>query len=390
MNSFIFISVVCFLILPKIGVVDLSIISLSIASILILITNNYLYKINERILYLSFISISIFVVSIISFFFNDALNFDIQFVFKPIRILIILYLLTLVFSYFDKRTIIKIIAIAAFVNSLVICIQYLFQYFSISDAVLLNPNFSERVITPYRKPGLMSGYPTAGILSIIGFISATYLFVTSRRYKDKVLYCIFLFITALTCFLTARTAVYFFIIFGLPFFVISSLSNKQYKNIAIISIFIMLVFGYIIISDSKIINGTVDKMFVNISNYIETGSFFDYSTKDLVTNHYTLPYTDKDFLIGNSLPAQLNVVNSDVSLFRIVWANGVFSAILYFFSFFYMTCSAYFCAKGRIDKLMVIFFFVPLLIANAKGFYIFSRVIGDISILFWGACVYKK
>lgn len=390
--SLIYILLVFFLIMPKIGSFDIPVISLFICFSIVFVRNHLIgsrkivsININKNHYIMIILMIFLFALTVVSFFVNHGGNVDLQFLAKPIRVVIIMFLLAYITS--SERIEIKdaafVLIIATTINSSVVISQYMFQVlFGISD-FLLNPNFSESVITPYRKPGLMSGYPTAGIFSIFGVLSIIYVYM-SKLISNKLFFLLFL-INTVACFLTARTAVYMWIVFALPYLILTLFYFKKHKEIVLIFLIFSSFSSYIISSDNKVLDGTLDKMFANVNNYIETGSFNDYSTEDLLENHYEFPDDPYVFFFGNSTSPSESLVNSDVSIFRITWYSGFPSSLLYLIACLFMWITA---IKGTLlkrDKLFINVFFIVFIISNAKGFYFFSRVLGDSSLLIWSA-----
>lgn len=76
----------------------------------------------------------------------------------------------------------------------------------------------------------------------------------------------------------------------------------------------------------------VDYILLPIQDILsDSGRLGDYSTDDLINNHYILPDSWDGLLIGNSLPPFEGGVRSDVSLIRVIFGNGVLSLVLYLF-----------------------------------------------------------
>jgi hypothetical protein len=127
--------------------------------------------------------------------------------------------------------------------------------------------------------------------------------------------------------------------------------------------------------------GTIDKMFANIINYMETGSFHDYSTAHLVSSdHLYFPDTAKTFLIGNSLGKESGFQPSDIGYVRITMGIGVFGIILYLIAYLVMY-SLSIKRANRLNyptsKILLSLIYIAFFIMSLKSDYMFSRVIGD-------------
>ncbi|MFM4678113.1 hypothetical protein ACEUD4_06940 [Aeromonas media] len=379
---------VSYIIMPKLGSVDFSVLSLLMCFSVVFLKNIRIKSVpmrcitkNHIVLY--FFMVSLLVLSLVSFIANSGGDIDFQFTLKPIRVVIVS--LMLIYIAKSEKLLIKdvavIIMLAASINSTVVVVQYIVQIlFGISD-FLLNPNFSESVITPYRKPGLMSGYPTAGILSILGILSAIYLYRTEKI--NKFIFIALFFLNGATCFMTARTAVYLFIVVCLPYFMMSVLKRRGLLIIITTALSLASIVTYVASSDDKVLSGTVDKMFANIINYSQKGTFNDYSTEDLLENHYEFPNDQFILFFGNSKSSYDSETNSDVSIFKIAWNSGILSSIIYVLSYLFIWFSSLSMTKDKREKVYINIFFCVFFIANAKGFYFFSRVVGDSSMLLW-------
>ncbi len=379
---------VSYLIMPKLGSVDLSVLALFVCFSFVFLKNIKVQStpmkcIAKNHIYLYIFMLSLLLLSLISFIANSGGDIDFQFTLKPIRVVIVSLMLIYIAKSekLNVKDVAVIIMLAASINSIVVVAQYVVQIlFGISE-FLLNPNFSENVITPYRKPGLMSGYPTAGILSILGILSTVYLYRISK--VNKFIFIVALLLNSVTCFMTARTAVYLFIVFCLPYFMVSVLKRRGVFIILVTALSLATIVTYVASSDDKVLSGTVEKMFANIINYTQKGTFNDYSTEDLLENHYEFPDDDFTFFFGNSKSSYDSETNSDVSIFKIAWNSGVFSSIIYVFSYVFIWFSSLSMTKDNRGKVYINIFFCVFFIANAKGFYFFSRVIGDSSMLLW-------
>jgi len=382
-----------FIILPKIGMLDFSLIALAVLlGVSFFVENESTYEhryLNEIFVIMFGLMVVIFGLSVTSLVINGGDNYDEQFLFKPFRMILLLFSL---YYIFNKRninisTVLNAIIFAALLNALVIYIQYVGSFIGGAGDFLQNPNFNESVLTPYRKAGLMSGFPVAGILSFCGSMISLHFFVNERKRWHLLLYVVI----GLTCFLTARTALLLFIL-GTFFYLLQiSFKKGRFDILVLFTIVLSISFTYAFSSDNDVIIKTRDKMFANVINYISSGDANDYSTNDLLTNHYVFPSDFSTFMIGNSIPPENNIVNTDVSFFRITWNNGFFSMLLYVFSYLFMWfISVSSREKSDNNKFIIFLLFAGVFISNFKGFYFFSRVIGDLIFIIFISCIVNE
>jgi len=382
-----------FILLPKVGMFDFSLMVLALHLIVAFISerkiNSNVNSINGSVAALFVMIVLIYWLSFTSFIVNGGDHYDAQFLFKPFRILLVLCTLYYIFNkrYISLPMSLNAIVIAALLNALVIYFQYFDSFSGGSGDFLQNPNFNESVITPYRKSGLMSGFPVAGILSFCGAMVSLHFFINNRSKCHFILYMII----GITCFITARTALFLFLSSTLTYLTVMCLKNGK---IYVLFLFVIVFFGaftFIFNSDNNVIIKSREKMFANVINYSNNGNINDYSTDDLLTNHYTLPNDFPTLIIGNSISPEENIVNTDVSFFRITWHNGLFSMLLYVGCFLFMW---YFSITSSIPnkrtKLIIFMIFMGVFISNFKGFYFFSRVIGDLIFIIFISCIVNE
>lgn len=380
-----------FIVSPKIGFLDISLLAMMVHFGLALSSGMNWRGLNlnlDRRLIVAFLFIFLlFILSLFSFFLNGAYVFDEQFLFKPIRLLLILLIYALIINQreLNFESILTSIMLASLINAAVIYIQYYGSFIGISSTFLQNPNFSEAVITPYRKAGMMSGFPVAGLLSFCGSMICFHFYLKFNKLKYLTLYVII----GLTCFITARTALMLFFV-GTTFYIFILVFKKRKVGAFALFVAIFVVaLGYVSNSDNEVIVKTKEKMFANIINYVNTGDANDYSTNDLLRNHYVFPSDFETFMFGNSIPSDQNIVNTDVSFFRITWNNGFLSMLVYVFAYFYIWIASYKNVRqDYLSRIITSVIFTGIFVSNFKGFYFFSRVIGDITILLFlvGVC----
>lgn len=383
-----------FLILPKIGMFDLSLIILSTHLGMAFITYNSKYdralSLSNKIIIMFVLIVLIYAFSVFSFYMNGGDYYDEQFLFKPFRVILLLFILCYIFQKrnlsFDH--ILKAIVAAALLNAFVVYLQYIDSFLGGAGDILQNPSFKESAMTPYRKAGLMSGFPVAGILSFCGSMIAFHFFSQNKSKKYLLLYIII----GITCFLTARTALFLFLL-GTTSFLLALCFKKGRVDILLAFLLITCsALSYLFSSENDVIIKTRTKMFANVIHYVEDGNANDHSTNDLFTNHYVMPTEFSTLLIGNSVPPQLNIVNSDVSFFRITWNNGIFSTLLYVLSYLFMWLVVFNSSAMQVkeSKLIMFILFTGIFISNFKGLYFFSRVLGDLIFMIFISCVVNE
>jgi len=381
-----YILLISFLLLPKVGAVDLSFMPLAICAASVFFSGlknrDGGFKIDRGVMVTAILTALMFAVSCLSYLVNmtDVVS---EFIFKPIRILFIILILALYAKNnsvsFDK--VLRVVMIAALLNGAVVILQYLAHaYYGIPD-LLLNENFKERAITPYRKPGLMSGFPVAGLLGVLGFIVAMYYASLAKSTWMYLAIAFFIFISIL---LTSRLALLLCLIMFIGFG-IKKLVSLDFKAILWVGMTAALGIGFItyaLSSGNDVYVGTFNKMFANVINLEQDGSAYDDSTRDLVQNHYIVPDNIGVMLIGNSVDPSSNIVNSDVFYIRYLWGNGVFLVALYLLSMVWMVYGIHQLRKiNRGQKFIFYLFCFVVCVASLKGAYIFSRVIGDAVLL---------
>lgn len=382
-----------FIISPKIGMYDLSLIALAIHTAIAFFSDsqidNSVEYIDGRIIIMYVMVVIIAALSVTSFLYNGGDNYDEQFLFKPFRILLLLF--TLYYIFIKRKislfNVFSAIIIAALLNAIVIYSQYIDSFLGGAGDFLQNPNFNKSAFTPYRKAGLMSGFPVAGILSFCGSVIAFHLFTKNKGRWYLLLYAII----GATCFLTARTALFLFIISSSIYLLMMFLRKGRVDLLILFAMVLSTLFVYTFNSENDVIIKTREKMFANVIHYAATGNANDYSTNDLFTNHYVLPSGISTFLIGNSIPPENNIVNTDVSFFRITWNSGFFSMLLYVCCYLFMWFVVFLSSHlGNENKMVLFLLFAGVFISNFKGSYFFSRVVGDLIFIIFIACIVNK
>lgn len=336
-------------------------------------------KFPKLIMYLVSIFFTLLVISGISTIYND--SFVSEYYLKPIRVVLVLFLIYFYFHYRNIQSdkLLKVILYVLLLNSLVVFLQYILFYLDISDTFLFHPDI--KLVEAYRKPGLTSGFPTGGMLSIFGAFLSIYLYF---KLKSN-LYLYLFFVFGLSVFLTARSAMYLFIVLTPLYLYLFGIVFNKRRILFYFGVVTILLITIIYNNMNPILEETVHRMFANVINYLETGDFNDYSTSHMLSSdHFKFPDNLQDILIGNSLPHTSNFFVSDISYFRILWSNGIFSLFLYMLAFFLIWFNSYSKKFYKIltsEDILITFIFIVVFFMCFKGSYLFSRVIGDFLIV---------
>ncbi len=367
----------------KVGLIDYSILLP-----FFMVTTYIILKPQKRLLlsysafYLISIFFFIFCISGISALYNNSLVSE--YYFRPLRAIVVIFLAYFYFYYRDigSNKFLKILLYVLLLNSLVILLQYALYYLNISDNFLFHPDIGR--VEAYRKPGLTSGFPTGGMCAIFGSFLSIYLYFESKISLYLYLFIIF----SLSIFLTARSVMYIFILLMPIYLFLQGVLFNKLRILIYCAAASLLIIILIQNNMNYMLEGSINKMFANVINYVETGDFNDYSTRQLLSyDHFKIPVSFRDILIGNSLPHTSKFMVSDIGYFRIWWANGIFSLLLYLLAFFFVWRNAYFrysktsSKKIKSFNILVFFTFFTVFIMCFKGSYLFSRVIGDFLIL---------
>jgi len=364
----------------KINVFDFSVIVPFLLLLVASIKNNDLL-ISKDILIIECLFLFLFVIGSVSYVYNVT-DFEFEYLLKPIRLIL---LSVIIYFYFFKKNIqlidvIKYITIASLVNSLVIYSQYILDFLDVTKNFLIHPVIG--TYTPYRKPGLCTGFPTSGLVSVIGSLLSVFLMFL---YRSKYWFIVFCIITS-TVLLSARSAMYIYILIVPVYLMYISIYYKNYIYLKLYFIIIICIILLIYYNIGPLLQGTIDKMFANIINYYDTGDFNDYSTKHLLSSdHYSLPIQFDNLIIGTSLGKSSGFQPSDVSFIRIIWSNGLLSLFIYltaFFSFLFLSYQKVKFFNHKPLSVLLFCLYLSVFILMFKGPYLFSRIIGDSLLLF--------
>lgn len=366
----------CAIIAPKIGSLDYPIVILLITYLFLIIKE----RANKNIISRKYYNILLlWFLLIVWSFIVYAINGEINSIFflKPLRQI---FLLTLIFSIVRRTNIsinevFIIVIIAAIINTIVICLQLYGHNVLGIPHFLITSSFDEELDVPFRKPGLMAGYPHAGLLSLIAIICLLN-FVKSIK---KIYFLSALALLTFSLVVTSRTAL---LLSVFPFFFLYLYSLKSKKIMLRLFMFIGISLWGLGSIISILPRDTYNVAFEMFINYSENGKFTTKSSS-ATTSSYIVPEHISTILFGNGLNNRTDIdTNIDDGYQVLVYGAGLFYFILTLFLFYYYFKSSLSACDNRIKKHIIYLIYLVLVIANYKVDCLFSRVISDILVLF--------
>jgi hypothetical protein len=368
---------------PKVGLIDFPVLVLFFLNFLLKSSKSLLDGVSRKYYIIISIWVLLLVWSLSILLINGSFNDTL--ILKPFRQII---MLTLVLSIFRRTNlkfldVCKIVVIAAVVNTMVIYLQ-LYGHNALGIQGFLMPeSFDMELDVSFRKPGVFSGYPHAGLLSLIAIICLLN-FIKSI----KSIY----FVLILTCLttsliLTSRTAL---LLSLLPFSIFFTRSIKS-KD-AFVKFWMFLIIGiWIIVSLLAILpKDTFNVAFEMFRNYSETGSFKTSSQASL-NDSYVLPRYLTTYLYGNGLNNRTDFDNNvDDGYQSLLYGGGLlylFMTLTLFYIYFISTIAS---LKSRLHKYTIYMIYLIVVIANYKADVMFSRVISDVLVLFLAVSLNHK
>lgn len=378
-----FAAMVALILLPKIDLVDYSVIPLGV-----FIVVTALFSRKRPVFFPQEILIAIVAlfflqaIALISSIYYEKIIAE-EIFFKPARLILILVMLSICFSTIATsiRTVENVIIVAAVVNGAIIFVQYVLHNMGISIDFMLAPGFSEEVNAPFRKPGMVAGYPIAGLLGVYGVTV-----LLNRLSKEGGKYTLSLFIVcSMSVLLTSRMALLMLIFVVFVYGIYSLFVGSKLVWVGI---------GFIgIIPASAILLGvvhhdTINVMFELFINYKDEGQFSSLSGAALLESYGHWPQSLESFMLGNGFSAKSDdgyTVDSSAQI--MLFGGGVLALIGYnlLLIFYFITTLKY--SKAH---LLIFIIFVLDIIANVKMNSLFSRVIGDVLTLLFVSHVYTR
>lgn len=370
------------ILLPKVGLLDWSVFGLFFLAVAFRWNQVAISCDSEKklVFFLLFLQFLIGCVSLVA---NSSVAENIFY--RPLRVVLLIFLLSTFFT--GKKSIdftgaLQIIYYAALINGLVILMQYILHMTNLSKNFLIMPDFDEQVNVVFRKPGLVAGYPIAGLVELFGIFSA----VAISKLKNVRLPYMPLGLLFVALFLTSRTELYIFLVVLLVYFFMC-LYRCKYKPILTIvgfatSFAILFAFlleqGYVHLDTYNVML----EAFINAA-----GGKFGTESSDAVIESWRFAVNNFGTIIfGNGLQNSDDMLNTLDDGFQInFFGGGVFYLLFLYLIFFLVMRRVYIYAKGyRIANLVLL---IPLvfLINEIKGAVIFSRVVTDFILVLYAA-----
>ena len=203
---------------------------------------------------LIYVMLVIFMVSLFSTIVNHT-NPVPEYVLKPIKVILtgLVAHFYIVFRKIEIDRALFILTIVCLSNSLVVYLQYILDILFDIKSFLYHPNLG--YYTPYRKPGLATGFPTSGIISVIGAFLSFYFFYK----KSHKIWVFLFFFSSVSVFLSARSAMYLYILLLPILLIYFSIHFNKLKPLFIVPTILLIVISTGISSENKILIGTKRK-----------------------------------------------------------------------------------------------------------------------------------
>ncbi|WP_341501651.1 hypothetical protein [Gallaecimonas sp. GXIMD4217] len=352
-----------FLLLPKFGFVDFGILFL------------FFYVVFFRKLRISLdvglvLILIIIGLALVSSIFSGGV-ITAEYVLKPVRLLLV-YVLAKSCVPFNVQSFVEGLSAAVIINSLLIYFQFLGSMYGFD--VYYNPDFFDNHNIIYRQPGFFAGYPEHSILLAMSL-------VLSFSYSKRCFYALVL-VALPSAIFSGRTGVYSLLL-GLLITSFFSAFFTLKGALRISTLVAILCASFLFISSHKHhlhpqVSFALEHVLLPLEGLM-SGRMGDYSTEDLLQNHYKFPDDITTLLVGNSLPPFEGGVESDVSIIRILYGNGIFSLLLYLILFLYFSIHFLTSPRGMARESFILC--LIFLIALLKGPFLFSRVVGDAFLL---------
>jgi hypothetical protein len=374
---FIYFGLVLFVLFPKIGMFDSSLFSLFLVYLLSKKNSSF----DQNFILIQIILFALLILACFTVIYTQG-NFDIIYIAKPVRYLIVFYFLHEIFksNIITLDDSLNIIIVAAVINALVVVFQYFGDnIFGYKDLLDFSTNHRS---TAYRKIGLASGFPSSSILIALGVVA---LISKSKIYTRASLY-VYSIVLTLTHLIISRTG----ILLSAIVFVYSVFGRGGIKRMYLLFIILTLfsLLGLFFLELHYVIK-TSELMF----EFFITGEVT--SVNSLFAKHYSSPENLDSFLIGTMHKTwSLYGSNSDVFFTKYLYSVGFLSMILYLLIFVILVVMSYkSIIVQKIDKgykFALIAFTLIFLVTLFKGSYIFSRFSFDAFLIFIFSSIYSE
>ena len=363
------------ILLPKIGIIDLTVLPLLLYSMYLILKKKRLIF-PKFLLGVLFIWLLIFILALVTYLYHGTVSTEV--IFKPLRQIILILLLTYAFLYskYSIDDIFKFILVASIINSIVVVVQYILHVTGISGDFLMIGGFVEEINVVFRKPGLFSGYPPAGMLAVIGMVISFYFL----KYKYSTIYLLTLLISLAALMLTSRMALmigFLFLFVLIPSTILKG--KKQFFSLMSIPLIVGLSLFYLIHYEI-LHHDTIGVMFEIIINLMNDEGLKSHSGEALIDSYLeNSPQYISTILIGNGLNTKSDIGLTIDSGIQITLFNaGLIALFLYHLIFILLYIQTVYLTKlYKKYLLFVSLLFALILISNLKGGFLFGRITGD-------------
>ena len=368
MNALATIGIALFILLPKHGLIDFSLMPLLFLGLKAVFRGRPIVIWNYKVICVSLLLVAL---ALLSNYINVLPITDVSL--RTVRLLLLVLLLAMVRSSmesFEVNDVFRCIVVAALINGLVVYVQLAtHDHYSFID---LSLNFDSSRDTPHRKPGLLSGFPTAGILNLLGFLSLISIGRSSKFFWPCLLFLAPIFL------LTSRTALFL----ALSSILILSLFRPRLRISALAAMSVLLALSIFLLGSNLRVDLGYKLVFAfePFFNFLDGNGFYSNSTNSLLTKHYSFPND-----VGTLLWGDGSYGGSDVYFIRMIWSAGLIFLSVSLIFFVHLWSSSVRAQVNFQTKLIVWLMFFVVFIASFIGSYIFSRVVSDCLLLIWAS-----
>ncbi len=371
--------IISLILLPKIGLIDLSVIPLGIYSLFIILKFKK-FILTKDIIIILVLWLMLFLLALLSLNYYGNISYEI--LFKPIRQIVIIVCLSSILMKLDYTVddILKLVLVAASINSIVIILQYLLEMLNITNNFLIMPSFDENFRVAFRKPGLYSGYPPAGMMAIIGITISLY-FV---KKNIKVIFIVTFILSTAALMLTSRMALLIGLLY--MFILIPYVSFPKKKNFYMMSsVIILLIFVvYVLIAGKVLHHDTINVMFELFLNIINGDGIQTNSSTALIDSYLdNIPIYVSTILLGNGLTIKSDLgLTIDSGIHVVLFGGGLIALYLYIVQYFlYLRIAINSIFNNFSLVVLYLLLFLLVFVSNTKGAYLFGRGPGDVILL---------
>lgn len=358
------------LVIPRLGVVDVAILSGFFILIVDACKGGVSFGSYDKVALLSLFVVFLF--SSISYLLND----DVFGIARVVRVFLMVLVSSCIAKRMNREFFLVLAALAIFLNLLFIYFEY-FDIAGLRDAIVdFNMMlFGGREVS-YRARGLFPGYSAAGVFS--GLSAVFFLYVSLSFNKWRIATFSFFFMAVFSAIITGRTGIFIACV-GMVFlgFVFrSSFFNYRYVFVSGLFVFFAVpFFKWMSMDESYSI--TLIRAFEVFYNY-SSGAGLSSASTDSLAETFSLPYEFPDVFIGNGIQhwsdsGDSYSHSSDSGYIQSAHIYGLLGLPLYYMPFFLIWLrSALFFASGRRDMALPLILGLCLSLAEWKGHYIYG------------------